>query len=310
MSLPRHMQLQNAGNVLILFGCVLLALSLTFSFLRSTIFRAPTQVPSTVAPSTIVHEKPEVEMFHRDAMCLDDGGHAQSIDKETFEGGQFKVLAPVGCWELIVMPKAWHGQWHEQDLGSPADFQMYYMGATGRVHGPLGWHAESNFTDCGDKCWVQATRPDEELLFWNDQAKAAEEAKEGPHLSQLVIRDSDPHICNKPEDAYYEQRGPARPAPAGSGGMSNPQFLFDTHHEDNTINWAQGFQGTVPVCFVVDDKGDPTKIEFLHSPGEEIEKRITERISGWRYKPGTMTQNYLDDPHPISVEVAFDFVFQ
>ena len=89
-----------------------------------------------------------------------------------------------------------------------------------------------------------------------------------------------------------------------------PGIFIPRAHEDNTINWAGGFKGTVPVCFVVDDKGNPANIQFLHSPGQEIEKHITERISGWRYKPGTLTQNYLDSPHPISVEVAFDSVFQ
>lgn len=132
-----------------------------------------------------------------------------------------------------------------------------------------------------------------------------------PELSQLQVRAVDPHICEKPNDVYFGNWGPARPAPAGSGQLRNPEFLFDTRHEDKetTINWANGFTGTVPVCFTIDDQGNPDNIRFPQSPGAEIEDHVRTKISGWRYRPGTITQNYLDTPHPISVELAMDFIF-
>ncbi len=131
-------------------------------------------------------------------------------------------------------------------------------------------------------------------------------------LSRLEMRAIDPHTCEKPDDTYYGRWGPERAAPAGSGQLTNPEFLFDTRHEEDetTINWANGFRGTVPVCFVVDDKGNPSDIRFLQSPGGALEERVKAKINGWRYRPGTITQSFRDVPHPIPVQIGFEFVFK
>jgi len=131
-------------------------------------------------------------------------------------------------------------------------------------------------------------------------------------LAHLQTQQIDPHTCEKPDDAYYGRWGPEVVGPAGSGEMRNPEFLFDARHEERetTINWANGFRGKVPVCFVVDDKGNPTDLQFVQSPGVALEQKLRAKISGWRYKPGTVTQNWRDTPHPISVQIAFEFVFQ
>jgi hypothetical protein len=130
-------------------------------------------------------------------------------------------------------------------------------------------------------------------------------------ISTLQAEVTDPHICEKPDGAYFANWGPEIPRPAGSGGYSNPEYLFDARHQDNKINWANGFKGKVPVCFIVNEHGDPIDIRFAQSPGEEIERHLIQRVTGWRYKPAMLKQNWLDDnPQPVRVQMAFDFIFQ
>jgi hypothetical protein len=130
-------------------------------------------------------------------------------------------------------------------------------------------------------------------------------------ISTLEVEDGDPHICDKPDGAYYAHHGPAVPQPAGSGGYSNPEFLFDTKHQDDKINWAKGFKGTVPVCFIVNERGNPIDIRLVQSPGGELEKHIVERINGWRYRPAMLSKNWVDDsPQPIRIQMASDFIFK
>lgn len=132
-----------------------------------------------------------------------------------------------------------------------------------------------------------------------------------PKLSRINIRAADPHICTKPDDAYYANHGMAVPQPAGSGEQHNPTFLFDSRHEDDKVAWAGDFKGTVPVCFLVDTKGNPTNISLYQSPGPELEEHIKTIIGGFRYKPGTVTKSYRDrDPQPIAVQMAVDVVIE
>jgi hypothetical protein len=125
-----------------------------------------------------------------------------------------------------------------------------------------------------------------------------------PAISHIDPQDTDPHICEKPDDAYFAHRGPAVPHPAGYQDYSNPKFLFDLNHSDNTVNWANGFKGVVPVCFIVDEKGTPDDVRFPQSPGEELEKHIKSEILSMRYSPGMLGGS------PIRVQMAFNLDFK
>ncbi len=174
-----------------------------------------------------------------------------------------------------------------------------------------GQQMQGSFVDdAGRRGQWQFTRLRDNGAPQTDGARSAPAAV--ADLSTLDVHPADPHTCEKPDAAYYANWGPERPAPAGSGQLRDPQFLFDVRHEENetTINWAAGFRGTVPVCFVVDANGDPADIRFPQSPGTDLEEHIKAKIGGWRYKPGTITQSWLDQPHPIAVQIAFDFVFR
>lgn len=130
-------------------------------------------------------------------------------------------------------------------------------------------------------------------------------------ISRLQIRGEDPHICQKSNDVYYAHWGSQGPVPPASPQYSNPEFLFDAHHEDSTINWAGGFTGTVPVCFVINEQGIPEDVRFPQPPDDNIQEHIKARIAGWRYSPGTSIQGWWDkNRKPIKVQIAFSFVFQ
>lgn len=126
-------------------------------------------------------------------------------------------------------------------------------------------------------------------------------------LSHLSIRNDDPHLCDKPDDAYYANLGLSFSAGAGSG--QPPRFLFNVRHDDDTINWANGFKGDVPVCLIIDEKGNTTNVRFPQSPGTEIEDRIKDRISAWRYKPGYI-RFYDNTERAVKCQLAFEFSFR
>jgi hypothetical protein len=132
-----------------------------------------------------------------------------------------------------------------------------------------------------------------------------------PQVREFEVKLDDPHFCKKPDDAYFANNGHHVPMPAGSGEFHDPQFLFDTKHNDRKITWAGQFTGSVITCFVVNDAGEPTDITFPASPGTEIEEGIKAYVSGWRYKPGWYNENYRDlQPHVVSTQMAFDFLFR
>ena len=120
------------------------------------------------------------------------------------------------------------------------------------------------------------------------------------------MRNGDPHICEKPPDAYYAEVGRYFHADFKGDGIP-PEFLFDVSHEDDTINWGNGFKGTVPVCFIIDDKGAMTDIHFPQSPGKELEERLKNRVSGLRYRPGYIGH---DGEKFVRCQLEFDFLFQ
>jgi len=129
-----------------------------------------------------------------------------------------------------------------------------------------------------------------------------------PKLSRMTTHEADPHICQKPDDAFWPYQNPVA---GGSDQHSAPKFLFDASHADEKINWANGFKGVVPVCFMVDEHGNSANITFFQSPGKELEERITAQIKAWRYKPGMLKHGWSDEnPQPIKVQLAFDFVFE
>jgi hypothetical protein len=118
-------------------------------------------------------------------------------------------------------------------------------------------------------------------------------------LSNLRVNITNERACDKTSDEHYPH----------SNDVHDATFLFDSRHEDisfgtrTTINWAEGFVGTVPVCFVIDEKGMPQDITFIHSPGDHIQTRITEFISGLRFQPGT----YEDMPTKVVAALGFEF---
>jgi hypothetical protein len=127
-------------------------------------------------------------------------------------------------------------------------------------------------------------------------------------LTHLSISNEDSHLCSKPDDAYYGQIGRLFENARGYP----PKFLFDTLHEDSTVNWADGFKGIVPVCFIVDDEGNVKDIRFPQPPEEVLQAQIRRRILGWRFQPGYLMYMSTDsnERKAVKIQLAYDFGFQ
>jgi len=131
-----------------------------------------------------------------------------------------------------------------------------------------------------------------------------------PKIKQLGIHPTDPHYCMKPDDAQF--RGLENTAVCGGcRQFHDPSFLFDVKYQlDSHVTWANNFTGTVPVCLVVDEKGEPGNFTFPASPGKDIEDHIKDMISGWRWKPGWYQEGYADhEHHVIKTQMAYDIAF-
>lgn len=115
---------------------------------------------------------------------------------------------------------------------------------------------------------------------------------------KLSIHDGDPHLCTKPDDAYFPES-----RPEGRDRVISPVFRFDVKHNDNIVTWAGDFKGTVPVCFTIDSDGMPGNVLFPQLPGHGLEKHITESILTMRYKPAMFKGS------PVTVQMEFEITF-
>lgn len=126
-----------------------------------------------------------------------------------------------------------------------------------------------------------------------------------PVLTKISVQDTDPHICNKSDDAVYyaHSRYAANERRGEVEGYQDPKFLFDASREGNTVNWANGFKGTVPVCFIVDEQGNVTDLHFFQSPGDDLEGHINKAVGSMKFSPGTYNRD------PVKVQMAYNLVF-
>ena len=232
------------------------------------------------------------------------------MDFREVEKNHFPITLPEGCFgPLVRIPKTWH-DWEYQPTGAQNGWWVaFWLTGETRPRGPFGPEHIADFdTHYG---FFRMQGHGDILLYSNDVVPTSNstatptttpfEAKTPP-LVRLDVRSTDPHICAKPDTAYYDN--------AFQPGFGHDQFqhqplnfLFDTKHLDRVISWSNGFTGTVPICFIIDGDGTPKDLRFVQSPGKEIEDHVRDYISGWRYQPAM----YKDAPFPV--QVAFNFVF-
>ncbi len=253
---------------------------------------------------------------YRELVC----DNAWQNDIQEPEVNHFTVEFHEGCFGKIVrLPEGQHA-WHLQPVGNDPQWwvAIWVQDAT---H-PFGVFDRDQFqklTTIPGRSFRFQGEEGAEVLFYTDDVvhsvtssngssspKSDESTTATPEkrLSHVTTEEADPHICEKPDDSYYAHYGPAVPHPAGYQDYSNPNFLFDTRHEDQVVNWTNGFTGTVPVCFIVNEQGNPEDIRFVQSPGKDIEDHIRKQLSGWRYEPGRY------DDKPIRVQLAFKLIFR
>ena len=130
-------------------------------------------------------------------------------------------------------------------------------------------------------------------------------------LSSFTLTNDDPHLyCDKSPDIYYQQLNYF--TNLSGGGQALPaKFLSDDLHEDNTVSWANGFKGRVPVCYVIDENGNTRDVQFPHPPDPEMQEHMKRRVLAWHYQPAYVDQYNSKDHemHKIAVETEATFNF-
>lgn len=221
-----------------------------------------------------------------------------NLDFSNSKASHFSVPLKTGCFSVWVTVPSWWKDWHVQPSGDGNAFWIAYWFVND--HYPIGPYYSSDQYSFNkpihDAFRLQGNGT--AVFFTNARgAKAAERGDDQPtenvqpapipKLGYLQVYEGDGHICNKPDDVVYEENG------------FYPPFRFDIHQNnfDGTakgVNWSDGFKGKVPVCYIVDDKGNPVNIHLLQSLGNPaLEKRIVDVVGGWRYQPATIRQQVV-----------------
>lgn len=256
------------------------------------------------------------EYYNPNRICDDamDAAVDFSNDKATHED----VVMHPNCWSAWVkLPKWWSkgflfGDYYAQPTGDIKGFWAAIWQQNGQPRGTWNANMNEHFQSQGMMLRVQGhgtlrfftnSVPDQTQTQHAERNNnpAAEDDNPEKSLSYLSIHtDQEAHVCDKPPDAYFP----------GSSGFTFAKFLFDSRNDQlpfgsyTKVNWAHGFTGRVFVCFVVNEKGLPIDITFLHRPHDDIAKHIETWLGGLRFEPGRDP-----DQKPISMIFAWEFEF-
>jgi len=271
------------------------------SLLRSLMVRSPT-------PDT---RRPELTYNPR-AIC--PNAFNEDLDFSKKYARYVDIPLHEGCFGGFVhIPGSWRN-WEEQPTpGTDQDGFWFaiWIANEANSRGPFGISSNPNLTYNVARFQGHGTL----RLYTNVDApvptnseSVATPEPQLPEISQLSIHHTDPHICEKPADAYYTETGDRFQAGSHSDGVP-PEFLFDSNHFDGKITWANGFKGKVPVCILIDVKGNPLKVDFPQPPGPELQDHIKGIIMGWHFKGGFIP-NFWDPPTPVPCQMAEMFTFE
>lgn len=235
--------------------------------------------------------------FEATTLCA--GEEDKDIDNSNKLIRDFTVPLTEGCFGPIVhIPQAWH-QFYFRPVGDSKQFwDAIWIVGDRKGQGPFFANDSSQFKFQQARFQGHGT-----LHFYTNDPVAAPSRGSVPQpfqptlpkLTKVDIREDDPHYCDK-SNAIKET--------GGMTGITSPVFLFSDTGTDNTITWASGFQGTVAVCFVVDERGSPADIYFIQTPPQHIAMNIVQEIRGWHFKAG------MQHNHPVRIQEMRNFIFR
>ena len=247
--------------------------------------------------------------YQPNTICAESVTEDLDFSKENVR--YFDIKLHEGCFGGFVhIPHTWQ-HWETQPAGDQAGFwNAIWIANESNSRGPF--FANDNRELMYNVARFQGHGTMRFYTNIDAPAPAASESSERhepqlPQISQLSIHHTDPHICDKPAEAYYAETGLL--FKGGEQGGEPPEFLFDDFHFDGKITWANGFKGKLPVCFLVDEKGNPGNVQFPQSPGREIEEHIKMILMAWHFKGGYLKFTY-DPPRPVPCEMAEMFTFE
>jgi TonB family protein len=256
-----------------------------------------------------VADRSAVPAVRADTVCMDNSHRRMELHHEG-DVSEFEETFPAGCGVLLYLPPKWGGHWHMQPVVDGTHPYAYFKRPGDHYRGPIDISSDVSVgVDIATVFYVQAAGTDMKAHFWNDvsgntrpsDTRTDSQPNQPPPkpLIGLQVIEGDSHSCEKPDDAHY----------LGWHIYAAPKFLFDTHHNDfnnsdTPVNWANGFKGNVPVCYLVDDKGNIANIVLLQSVGDaDLERHIKEVVQGWRYQAG------MWEDEPVKTQMLREFRF-
>lgn len=73
-----------------------------------------------------------------------------------------------------------------------------------------------------------------------------------------------------------------------SAVSSAPVLIYKVEPEFSEEARRARFNGMVVLRVVIDEKGMPTRIEVVQSPGLGLEERAVASVAQWRFRPGRL----------------------
>jgi TonB family protein len=268
------------------------------------------QFPRNVPPQAI---NGPIILPLNDRLCQTPNQRRLEYHYETSDDTDITQFFATQCSTLITLPKK-YAHWFIGSGDNPDKSHWFFIKDRGadKYSGPYDAAGNGTMNTHSLEWYIQSAEPKGfKLHFYTDVATKETNRSESAHtpsqadpepplpiLTKLSLDEGEGHLCNKPDDALYDDRA-----------FQGPTFLFDIHNNfdlrsNKIVNWAEGFHGKVIVCFIVDEKGNPTDVHLLQSIARpSVEKQIIDAVQGWRFKP------QLLDNRAVKTQLAETFEF-
>jgi hypothetical protein len=225
---------------------------------------------------------------------------------------------------IVHTPKAWHNS-YIQPSGDPTGFwYSIWVVDEARPRGPFDVrpradiaYNQARFEGHGTLLFFtndavseeRNPRPERQSQQSHEEEQPAQTPDRSepalPELTQVIGSNGSTAYCDRSTDAYKEV--------GGVTGITPPTFLFSDSGNSDKVTWANGFKGTVPVCFVIDEHGKTDNIYFLQTVPKNIEDHLRTEINGWHYNAGIDVRpgdNHQRKNLPVRVQRMVNFTFR
>jgi hypothetical protein len=241
-------------------------------------------------------------------ICSD--ADSQNFDFSNLKGRRFVVPIQSTCFGGVVrIPRAWHNSYIQPSGDQTGFWYSIWVVGEARPRGPFGLNPRADIIYNQARFEGHGT-----LLFYTNDVTEQSPAEAAapkpfqpnlPKLTEVDVRGDDPHYCDRFNDAHKDV--------GGVTGIIPPKFLFSDSGDSNKVTWANGFKGTVPACYVIDEHGKTDNIYFLQPIPKDLEEHLRTELNGWHFNPGMDVQldaNHQRKNQPTRVQRMVNFIFR